>query len=83
MLQEYEDISVLAVSIITGRTHQIRAGMSYAGHPLCGDRLYGGSTEKISRPALHCSKLVFQKPFGSEMITVECEIADDIKKLLI
>ena len=83
VLQEYEDISVLAVSIITGRTHQIRAGMSYAGHPLCGDRLYGGSTEKIGRPALHCSKLVFQKPFGSEMITVECEIADDIKKLLI
>lgn len=83
VLQEYKDLSVLTVSIITGRTHQIRAGMAYTGHPLCGDRLYGGSTEKISRPALHCSKLVFQKPFGSEMITVECEIADDIKKLLI
>ena len=79
--EEYEDVSLLEVSIITGRTHQIRAGMAYAGHPLAGDKLYGGSTDTISRPALHCGKVVFDQPFSNQTVTVVCDIPDDMKKI--
>ena len=82
VIAEHGSLSVLHVSIITGRTHQIRAGMAYAGHPLCGDRLYGGHTELIPRPALHCSKLVFEQPFTKEQVQIECEPAEDMKRLL-
>lgn len=82
VIEEVNDLSVLSVSIITGRTHQIRAGMADAGHPLCGDRLYGGQTDRISRPALHCRQLVFSQPFTKQPIIIECEIADDMKMLL-
>lgn len=82
VIEEVNGLSVLSVSIITGRTHQIRAGMADAGHPLCGDRLYGGQTDRISRPALHCRQLVFSQPFTKQPIIIECEIADDMKMLL-
>lgn len=76
------DMSVLKVSIRTGRTHQIRAGMSHATHPLCGDELYGGSIDKISRPALHCGHVELMQPFTKKKITVDCDLPDDMKRLL-
>lgn len=76
------DLSVLKVSILTGRTHQIRAGMANAGHPLCGDTLYGGSTERIPRPALHCGHVELLQPFTGKKITVDCDLPDDMKRLL-
>ncbi|QQZ08203.1 RluA family pseudouridine synthase [Heyndrickxia vini] len=58
----------IQLSLDTGRTHQIRVHMSYAGHPLLGDDLYGGSTDKYERQALHCSNLIFYHPTtGKEM----------------
>lgn len=46
--------TLLSCKLETGRTHQIRAHMSYLGRPLAGDDLYGGSREIIGRQALHC-----------------------------
>ena len=60
--------SLLFVEIRTGKSHQIRAGFSALGYPLVGDELYGGSTEKIKRPALHCATLQLYQPFTNEMI---------------
>lgn len=37
----HPDISMLEVTLETGRTHQIRVHMAFLGHPLVGDRLYG------------------------------------------
>ena len=41
------NLSLVECDLITGRTHQIRAMMAHAGHPLLGDGKYG--TERINR----------------------------------
>ena len=46
--------TLLALTLETGRTHQIRVHLSSIGCPLAGDDLYGGSRAVISRQALHC-----------------------------
>ena len=54
--------SLLACTPVTGRTHQIRVHLSWLGHPLAGDDLYGGETALLSRHALHCAVLRFDCP---------------------
>lgn len=46
--------TLLALSLETGRTHQIRVHLADLGYPLAGDDLYGGSRERAPRQALHC-----------------------------
>ena len=57
--------------------------MSYLGHPLLGDDLYGGKLNLISRHALHAYKLKFTHPFTHEEICISSPIPDDMAKLII
>ena len=52
-----DEISVMSVTPVTGRTHQIRVHMEHIGHPIIGDGLYFESSPYISRQALHCYKM--------------------------
>lgn len=69
--------SLVELTLDTGRTHQIRVHMSYIGHPLVGDVLYGGSGE-FHRQALHAIKLSFPHPFTNEIITCIAPCTDGI-----
>lgn len=62
VIKEFENYSLIKLWLETGRTHQIRVHMSYLGHPLLGDDLYGGKLNLISRHALHAYKLKFNHP---------------------
>ncbi len=75
-------VSELEVEIETGRTHQIRAHMSAAGHPLIGDELYGGTTEIMNRPALHCARIAFLTPFTREQRVAIAPLPADMEALL-
>ena len=51
--------SYLLVEPITGRFHQIRAHLAYAGFPLAGDKKYGGKPTQYARnQLLHCHRLI-------------------------
>jgi 23S rRNA pseudouridine955/2504/2580 synthase len=50
--------SFIALEIETGRTHQIRSQAAFHGHPLAGDRKYGGSFQR-GGPLLHAFSLGF------------------------
>ncbi len=60
-LQTKDGLSLVECQLITGRTHQIRAQMAFAGHPLLGDGKYGKLDKRYDRKfqALYSYKLLF------------------------
>ena len=82
VMQRAKDYTVVKCKLLTGRTHQIRVHMAYIGYPLLGDTLYGGSTEKINRQALHCYKLEFLHPITNKNMKYEVEVPNDMKQLI-
>jgi|SRR5579862_7296514 len=55
-------VTVLDITLGTGRRHQIRVQLAAAGHPVVGDRAYGATTDPIHRLALHATILGFVHP---------------------
>lgn len=74
--------TLLKINLETGRTHQIRVHFSNIGAPLLGDTLYGGSTDKISRQALHCRDIYFVHPITEEKMHLTCDFPQDFKGLI-
>ncbi|WP_438316331.1 RluA family pseudouridine synthase [Sporosarcina sp. FA9] len=74
-------LSRVNLNLHTGRTHQIRVHMEWAGHPLVGDDLYGGDVLFISRQALHCTALMFTHPLSGELKVFESKVPKDMRYL--
>ena len=69
LLKSKNQLSLLEVHLLTGRTHQIRVHLSHAGHPIIGDDKYGDFTlnrELKQRLLLHAGKLAFRHPLTGE-----------------
>ncbi|WP_284139400.1 RluA family pseudouridine synthase [Virgibacillus sp. LDC-1] len=82
VIAEKDTHSLLDIVLETGRTHQIRVHFSSIGHPLAGDDLYGGSTLRIKRQALHCRELAFEHPFTKKELTFQAAMPTDMEALL-
>ncbi|CAG9610466.1 RluA family pseudouridine synthase [Pseudoneobacillus rhizosphaerae] len=82
VLERMDRFTYVELQLETGRTHQIRVHMSYLGHPLLGDDLYGGSLDLMNRQALHCREVVFIHPFTGEEMMFEVPVAGDMEKLI-
>jgi 23S rRNA pseudouridine1911/1915/1917 synthase len=66
--------SLLACTLETGRTHQIRVHLAAVGHPVVGDGTYGGRRDSVplDRPFLHAARLAFTHPVtGARVELVE------------
>ena len=71
----------------TGRTHQIRVHLSAVGHPVIGDRAYGGggadaTTLGLARPFLHSWRMAFQHPLTGERVEFEDPLPEDLTEAL-
>ncbi|WP_068615737.1 RluA family pseudouridine synthase [Paenibacillus tuaregi] len=69
--ESFGSFSLVRLELETGRTHQIRVHMSYIGHPLVGDTLYGGSNTFTSYQALHGESLTFPHPLTGEQLVIQ------------
>jgi 23S rRNA pseudouridine1911/1915/1917 synthase len=77
--------SLVQVTLVTGLQNQIRVQFSAIGHPVIGDRKYHpaeASERRISRVALHATRLQFTHPRSGDSISVHCEPPPDFRSLV-
>jgi 23S rRNA pseudouridine1911/1915/1917 synthase len=81
---EGSDVSLLAVSLETGRTHQIRVHMAAIGHPVVGDLTYGAARKDLGAPRtfLHAARLDLTHPVTGEPLGVEAPLPGDLVEVL-
>jgi 23S rRNA pseudouridine1911/1915/1917 synthase len=73
----------LAVTLDTGRTHQIRVHLEAIGHPVVGDPTYGdGSAYGLTRQWLHATRLTLEHPVTGEELVLESEPPEDLAAAL-
>ena len=86
VLERLGRTSLLEVRLETGRTHQIRAHLAAIGHPVCGDRRYGGGACGIrlglERQFLHSAELMFRHPTAREVVRCESKPPVDLRRAL-
>ncbi len=84
VLERFRKGTDLLCRLETGRTHQIRAHMTYIGHPCIGDPLYAPKRERYNLvgQALHSTSIRFVHPRTEEVISYTVDIPDHYKKLL-
>lgn len=79
--------TLLEASPRTGRTHQIRVHLAAVGHPILGDRSYGGAGEDargldLTRPFLHAWRLSLEHPITGVPLEIEEPLPDDLSSAL-
>lgn len=78
VLEKRDNETLFSVEITSGRPHQIRIHLAYAGHPLVGDAMYeagGGLKDRPGLPGdggylLHAERLQFMHPSTRELMTL-------------
>ncbi len=89
VLRRLPGMTVLTLDPETGRTHQIRVHLAHIGHPVIGDRVYGGrreqrrtaSGEVAERHMLHARRLAFHHPTTGEWLEFEAPLPEDFLRL--
>ena len=88
VLEQFNRYAYCSLKLETGRTHQIRVHMSYIGHPLLGDKVYG-RTDSFNLPGqmLHAARLGFIHPVSQSALEFEakppqrfCEVLDILRQ---
>jgi 23S rRNA pseudouridine1911/1915/1917 synthase len=86
VLERLPRTALLRVALETGRTHQIRAHLAAIGHPICGDRDYGGghcgARIGLSRQFLHADRLMFRHPVTGEGLRCESKPPAELRRAL-
>ena len=79
---EAQNLALLHISTLTGRTHQIRVHMAYIGCPLAGDFLYGEEDHNlISRHALHMGDMQLLHPLTKFPLHFSVPLPEDMQRL--
>ena len=96
VLQRFGHHTSIAVTLETGRTHQIRVHMAHRHYPLVGDPVYGGrpriprgasgrlieALRGFPRQALHARALGLIHPASGEALAFDCPLPADLQQLL-
>ncbi len=87
VLRSAPECSLVQVVPTTGRTHQIRVHLAAIGHPVVGDKVYGGRRQrksqwKVARQLLHAWKLAFTHPRTGALVEGAAPLPRDLREIL-
>jgi len=86
LLAHREDLSLVRITLLTGRTHQIRVHLKHLGCPILGDPVYGASSANarfgVGRQLLHAQRLEFFHPITGKPLVIECPPPPDMEKFV-
>ena len=90
--RHFKGVSLLKVAIATGRTHQIRVHLSTIGHPIVGDKTYGGVRRRVAhdlravlrleRPFLHAARLAFTHPADGRRVEFDSPLPPELESVV-
>ncbi len=85
----YSEATLLEVTIETGRMHQIRSQLAHLGHPVAGDRKYGGRDFNMKMKALglrrlflHAHRVRLRHPVSRVMLDLRCSLPEELNRIL-
>ena len=81
LLGEGSGLSLLELSLGTGRKHQIRVQLADAGHPIVGDERYGSRLDDLGRLCLHAESIELKLP-GRDALRVESPAPSEFEAAL-
>jgi 23S rRNA pseudouridine1911/1915/1917 synthase len=86
VIKRYNGYTLVEARPRTGRTHQIRVHLASIGHPIVGDKVYGGKKEKkspfeVDRQFLHAAEIEFEAHPG-ELVNFSAPLPEDLENLL-
>ena len=95
VLEAWGPLSLVRLTLETGRTHQIRVHLAHIGHAVIGDPVYGPGSLRLPghaaleqalrafpRQALHAEEICFQHPESGEWCTFTAPLPSDMATLL-
>lgn len=84
VIEVFSGYTLVKCILETGRTHQIRVHMSFIGHPLVGDPVYGIKKQKfpLKGQMLHAKKLGFIHPSKGEYMEFDSQLPEYFKNIL-
>jgi 23S rRNA pseudouridine1911/1915/1917 synthase len=84
VIEKFDNNTLIECKLETGRTHQIRVHMSYMGHPIVGDPVYGYKKQRfrLEGQLLHAKLLGFIHPKTEKYVEFSTEPPEDFKKVI-
>ena len=82
VLEQFEKYAHVKCVLETGRTHQIRVHLSYKGHPVLGDDVYGKAFKGIDGQCLHAKKIGFIHPEKNKYMEFDSKLPDYFEEIL-
>ena len=76
VIKQYGGYAHVRLRLETGRTHQIRVHLSYIGHPVLGDDVYGKPYKGLEGQCLHARKIGFIHPTTGEYMEFQSDLPD-------
>ena len=74
--------SLVELTLVSGRLHQIRVQLAEAGCPIIGDKKYGTKTNPAKRLCLHSSTLRFPHPISGKEMSFTSPLAKELARLV-
>jgi 23S rRNA pseudouridine1911/1915/1917 synthase len=82
VLNRLHNLTMLEVTLETGRKNQIRVHLSEMGHPIVGDRAYGSTQNPLGRLGLHAFHLGFVHPVRGTTLAFQTDPPPEFRRYL-